>query len=1130
MNGWLSIRGGNGTGANAGGGSGGTILIKTINMTGHGVISVSGGNGVGKGGGGAGGRVGIHCQWRYQYGGHFDNFGGDGGTFLPEYVSSHSGAAGTTYKEENFRELEYRHKKYDPVHNTTFLAVDHTYMHSDNIGKRSPAAAMIMEDDTVDYVFDEMELSGTARLLLYHPDSAPKVKLVVHRFLGDRSGQMHLRERQVAYVEVVESVSNKTEAPCSYIIDAGSEIVFPTEVHIHGTNSTLGGLITGVKHLFIEDEANVEFLSTAHTALQENGTYVRITAAGHFSFDTFTVKQGGLAGFRKITHVMHLQTSEFKVKYQGNLYMNEADIHSAYAWIESEGVFHFDGKGYGPELGPGAGPTVSGVGYGGAHGGYGGAASEEQAAHPYDSVFSPTEMGSGGGNGTGTGGSGGGTLFWQVGRYIELNGLLSLQGLPGESSNSGGGSGGSVLIQTTNMTGHGEINVRGGDGLGLGGGGAGGRIGIHCRWKYSYGGKFTNRGGSGSGVYELQHGGAAGTTFLENNLRPLEYRILKYLEDTNDTYLQVDHRYVHVDNEGKEVPVATMIMENQTEDYEFDELELTGHSRLVFYHPEGGETVTVVVHRFIGDKTGRVHIRDNQKLFSEVVESQRNVTEAPCSYVIDYRAELLLPSEVHLHGTNTVIDGLVTGVHHLYILDAAVVAVSSTAQTALMENQKYVHMTEEGNFSISTVNIKLGGLLSFSKIDHDMIISCAFLELKYRGTMVMNHGYIVAGDADLEAGAEITLEGTGHAAMQGPGAAGSRSGGSYGGMGGGTSSGIPYGSVFTPVHLGSGGGGTTGGAGGGHVNIKVGSMFYIDGLLNARGANAGSGVAGGGSGGTLLIESFNMGGHGTLDVSGGSGTGAAGCGGSGGRISVHITAENTFGGQYIASGGTGGKNSNHAVCDGGPGTIYKYESNRGPQYRELKYNPRLNATTVDPEHSKLIVDNLKLDTDNPAIVMEEDSIYYEFDEVQVEGYSYVHFYHPAYDALVNVVIHELTGNKMGLVRVQNRQRVIINFVASTHTYLDAPCGFHVDAGGEVVLPTTVIVLTETIILEGRMTGVEELVIERRGEFIMKKEGTYPGHSTEHRLVHRRPQSFFHSWAHPTPESVHQQRGKVHIPD
>lgn len=88
------------------------------------------------------------------------------------------------------------------------------------------------------------------------------------------------------------------------------------------------------------------------------------------------------------------------------------------------------------------------------------------------------------------------------------------------------------------LLGHGEISVRGGAGSGNGGGGAGGRIGIHCRFRYSYGGKFTDRGGLGANN-NLNLGAAAGTAYREENLRPLQYRELKYSQEKNETYFQV---------------------------------------------------------------------------------------------------------------------------------------------------------------------------------------------------------------------------------------------------------------------------------------------------------------------------------------------------------------------------------------------------------------------------------------------------------------------------------------------------------------------------------------------------------------------------------------------------------------
>lgn len=1092
LNGELRLRGGDGAGGNAGGGSGGSALIQLTNMTGHGVIDISGGQGVGKGGGGSGGKVGIHCRWRYQYGGQFLDYGGGGGD---GYGNSHGGSAGTVYKEENQRELEYRHKKYDKVHNTTFLDVDHKYVHIDNNGRPVPPATMILEEDTIQYEFDEMELSGAARLLLYHPDNTTKVNLTVHRFIGDKTGQLHLRVNQTAFIEVVESVTNRTEAPCSFIVDDGAEIVFPAELHIHGSNSTLAGFMVGVHHLYIEDSAWIEFHSTAQTGLIENRIYVDVTPPGNFSFGTVTIKRGGLAGFKRITSTMSLESSELRVEYQGAFYINHGKVHSTYAWIESEGVFHLDGHGFTAEQGPGAGQTVSGIGYGAAHGGEGGGKNTTLVSQPYGSVVTGLELGSGGGNGGGTGGSGGGLLHWKISHHLELNGLLSAKGSPGNGGHAGGGSGGSVFLETTNITGHGEISVRGGDGVGEGGGGSGGRAAVHCRWRYTYGGKYTDRGGSGKGSYILDHGAAAGTVYVEENLRPLEYRIRKYLKSTNTTLLDVDHKYLHIDNEGLYVPTATVIIEGDSNSYEFNEMELTGASRLLIYHPPMHQHVNVTVHRFIGDKTGQLHLRGDQAVYVEVLESLTNKTEAPCSYLIDYGSEIVLPSEVHMHGTRTELHGLVTGIHKLYIEDKGDVICSSTSQTALVENREYVHISEEGNFSVPEVFIKHGGSMTFQRVLSDIILNVDFLEIKYRGTMLMNHGLIESDHADLESEGKILLDGRGHGSNQGPGAGqmssdGFGTGGSHGGEGGYVGenrTGTTYGSVYTPLEQGSGGGHSTygsGGAAGGLLHWIVGKLVHINGYISASSQNSPSKNAGGGSGGSVLIEATNLTGHGEIHANGGEGLNG-GAGGAGGRIGIHIRYQNNYGGLFVAKGGACGKT--HPVLskgNGAAGTVYKYESRRGPQYRELKYSAR-NVSEFKPDHSKLKIDNHNIEVDHPAVVMEEGTIFYEFDEVQIEGHSYLHFYHPREARNVTVVVHELTGNKRGLIRVQNRQRLFVHIVESTHTYLDAPCGFHVDWGGEIVLPTTVIALTECITIEGRLTGVEELVVERSGEVQFK---------------------------------------------
>ena len=222
-----------------------------------------------------------------------------------------------------------------------------------------------------------------------------------------------------------------------------------------------------------------------------------------------------------------------------------------------------------------------------------------------------------------------------------------------------------------------------------------------------------------------------------------------------------------------------------------------------------------------------------------------------------------------------------------------------------------------------------------------------------------------------------------------------------------------------------------------------------------------------------------MSGHGEINVNGGDGVSGGG-GGAGGRIGIHVDFRNKFGGAFRAIGGQG--NSKYRA--GGPGTVYKYESRRGPQYREIKYNPEGNFTEFKPEHSKVKVDNERRETESPAVIMENEKLFYEFDEMQVEGRSHVVFYHPRGARNVTVVAHEVTGDKTGVIKMTSRQRLFVFVVQSTHTYLDVPCGFYIDEYAEIVFPTEVILRGETTTLRGRMTGVERLLIERNGNILI----------------------------------------------
>ena len=949
IDGEVTVEGEAGRSGNGGGGSGGGILIETLNFTGYGHIDAHGGAGSGSaGGGGAGGRIGIHINFDNRYVGRLNVTGG---------LGTPSGAAGTVYLQENERGPQYAEIKYNPD-GTEYTVAEHRRLEVDNedidkhlyVGHAEPWLYTMLDEGTdEEYEFDEAELKRHANLLIEYPDGSDSkdvaVTVKIHVFHGDRTGVVRVRDRQELYVESVESVTNETVAPCSFRIDNGSEVFFPSITNLMGTRTVLAGQITNVEDMNIRGGADVVFMSTATTALIENREYTMVTLPGNFTFSILRVMAYSKAEFRDIGVPMSLTVAEFYVKYKGLLLMNYVMINSTYAHVESGGEFNMDGIAHGPEEGPGAGMTLEdGTGLGAGHGGYGGGPSPAKGGTPYNTIYDPEEAGSGGGNGTGKGGSGGGFIDWNVGDLIEMNGLLSLKGTAGVGGNAGGGSGGSVLVDTTNMTGHGVIAVNGGDGVNNGGGGSGGRISIRCRWRYQYGGEFHNFGGDGDGTHKQTHAGASGTTYKEENLRELEYRHKKYDPVHNMTFLAVDHTYIHSDNWLKYSPQPTLIQDPPRDSYEFDEMELTGSTYLWIYHPEGVDQVNVTVHKFIGDKTGQLHIRERQKVFVEYVESETNKTEAPCSFIIDEDAEIVFPSEVHIHGTNSTFGGLITGVIELYLENGTWAEFLSTGNTALLENQKYVDVRLKGNYGFGKLHVKRGGKGGFLQIRDRFNLEVAEINVKYQGNMYMNNAEISCTYAWLESEGVLHLNGKGDPPEEGssPGQTYGEEGygAGHGGYGGGadlTKVADPYGSVFTPVVAGSGGGhgDGVGGSGGGILHWNASHYFELHGLLALQGTDGKDGNAGGGSGGSLLVHTMNFTGHGEVNVEGGLGARLGG-GGAGGRVGIHCDWRYTFGGDYVNNGGQGGSlhEDSHA---GAAGTTFVKNNRRPLEYRILKY-------------------------------------------------------------------------------------------------------------------------------------------------------------------------------------------------
>lgn len=201
----------------------------------------------------------------------------------------------------------------------------------------------------------------------------------------------------------------------------------------------------------------------------------------------------------------------------------------------------------------------------------------------------------------------------------------------------------------------------------------------------------------------------------------------------------------------------------------------------------------------------------------------------------------------------------------------------------------------------------------------------------------------VAGDATIESGGIIHVEGKGHPAQTGPGAGGTSGsydgGGGHGGVGHSPTlaglEGAAYGSITEPSTFGSGGGGAKGAAGGGAVWLSVAGTLAVDGTINANAQPTSAAVPdSGGAGGSVYLRAGALSGNGSIAALGTYRANQGG--GGGGRIAIHADSS-TFGGVLNAAGG--GVNSTtypapeYRDPTGGAGTIFLKIGSATPELR-----------------------------------------------------------------------------------------------------------------------------------------------------------------------------------------------------
>ncbi len=165
-------------------------------------------------------------------------------------------------------------------------------------------------------------------------------------------------------------------------------------------------------------------------------SFVRVDNAGHAGFPTLltpmpsrydlAVLNGGVATAPSLT------LSNLFIGPGGALTASQSSTNidfrvEASATVAQGGRIAVDGRGYGPNIGPGKGALANMTGSGAGHGGRGGASSVSAGGLAYGSVSVPAEPGSGGGAvGIGAGSEGGGAMHLRVEGTLAVDGRLPL--------------------------------------------------------------------------------------------------------------------------------------------------------------------------------------------------------------------------------------------------------------------------------------------------------------------------------------------------------------------------------------------------------------------------------------------------------------------------------------------------------------------------------------------------------------------------------------------------------------------------------------------------------------------------------------------------------------------------------
>lgn len=684
-------------GSEAGGGSGGSIMIEGHEVKGTGILTVDGGQGDASGGGGSGGRIALHTPSLNRFTGVYSAIGGAGGT------ANSFGGPGTTYIEQ---------VKNKQIHNELRI---------DNVKRLSLHPVILDEFNTTNYVLNETLIMGGAKLQIRPGPGSLKI----FDIKGDRTGSLWMLANHSFYLE---DDKYSTTAPVNYVVGEYAKLVLPSVVRLIGefglispgpqASLVLRGLLDGVRDMVVTKRKRFYFIGNAHTSFTENGTYT-VEAPQTFRFPLFELQDGSQFQLMNVT-AMKCTIGNFHLKYGVTLVSDIIDISASNLKLDDGSRITATGTDR-PGLVSDPALPLGCIGAGGSHGSRGGIGdTSAQFVQPHGSLYMPRSFGTRGCPGYTQGGLGGGSIRILITNKLYVDGIITADGANAvAASQSGGGAGGSILMNAETFEGHGTLSVGGGDGNGArGGGGSGGRIGILLKKEIQFLGGFVSAGGKSGDVSrdKTDKGGGPGTV---------------YIKDVRKGY---EHTQLRIDNANRAWSYYVTLDENITS-YEFNEVHL--HRSASLHIIEDNLQRNLTIHKVIGDRTGFIHVHKNQVLTAEAKDARITTSRTLVNFKLDEGSEAIMPTVMHIVGLgSTAFDwnGRLTNVLYLHIANKRKVLIGPMSHTSLIINNERLYIDEFGTFRLSVLEFGSGSNIAYPppmgvKFTVGLLVSSVFISL-----------------------------------------------------------------------------------------------------------------------------------------------------------------------------------------------------------------------------------------------------------------------------------------------------------------------------------------------------------------------------------------------------------------